>query len=322
MLCVCCTSKAVHGCSSMVVLLLQRRNRIVGIASKMIMTSMHQSPALDAQHRQVLPCMYPAYTQYTMTWKILYDHHYSSRAACATAGVLPPCGHACHTVVLVDQGLSPLQHPPHAQFTHQATSESTHVDCATETSPLQLPGHHGLGATEQSSRHSALIVPPECPHWHAASGVQWPSDHAQTCNNGPSSHALLNSAQLGTPRTETAHLSSGVQAAQCTDTLYCGAGRLDSFLALSFHQLLALSNGQAVDLVQSCATQSNSDGSSGPQQGRTMHSENTFLLDSMCGRLCRWLRSAPVHHRLANALQDYVSDTYPCTSDTHIAKAL
>ena len=77
--------------------------------------------------------------------------------------------------------------------------------------------------------------------------------------------------------------------------LYCGAGRSDAFLALSFDQLLAVSNGQAVDLVQSGASQSNSNGCGGSQQGRTLHTENTFLLDSMCGRLCRWLRSAPAH---------------------------
>ena len=205
-------------------------------------------------------------------------------------------------MVLVDQGLHPLQNLPRVQLPHRqpaeaATSISTHVDCASDPAPTQLSGlhscTHGLGAPEQGRQHSGPTVPPQCPHQQAASRIQCPSDNTQTCTDAPPTHVLLNSAHLGMPWTEKAHLSRGDEAAQCSDTLYCGAGRSDAFLALSFDQLLALSNGQAVDLVQSGASQSNSNGCGGSQQGRALHTENTFLLDSMCGRLCRWLRSAP-----------------------------
>ena len=289
---------------------------------------MHHRPCLNAQHRllckdrtclacilHVLSSLQPG--KFCMITAII------NTACICCAGVLPPCGHACNTVVLVDQGLRPLQHLPHVQLTHQATSKSTHVDCAPDPSPLQVQGQHscthGSGATEQSSHHIAPIPPPMCPHQQADSRMQRPSHQTQTCKDSPSSH--VHSAQLGTPRTETAHLSAGVEAAQCTDTLYCGAGRVDAFLALSFDQLLALSNGQAVDLVQSGVSQSSSNGCSGPQQGRTLHTGNTFLLDSMCGRLCRWLRSAPIHSRMPNALQECAPDTYPGKLDMHLAKA-
>ena len=230
------------------------------------------------------------------------------RGCICYAGVLPPCGHACNAEVLVDQGLRPLQNLHHVQLMHQqpATNNSMHVDSAPDPSPPQLPNQDsracGLGATEQSRHHSGPTVPLQCLHQQAASRVQCASDHTQTSTDAPSNCGFMNSVHLGTSRTETVHPTSGVEAAQHTDTLYCGAGRSDAFLALSFDQLLALSNGLAVDLVQGGASQSNNSGCSGPEHRRTLHTENTFLLDSMCGRLCRWLRSAPTPPRSAGAL--------------------
>lgn len=205
------------------------------------------------------------------------------------AGVLPPCGHACNAMVLVDQGLCSLQDLPDVQLTHQAATKSTPEDTALDPSPVQLPDTHsslsGLGATEQ------MGTPAWSSHQQATSRMQCATDHTRTCpQEGLSSHMPLNSACSGTPWTEEAQLSSA--APQCSATLYCGAGQLDAYLALSFDQLLALSNGRAVHLVQSDASQASTSGSRRPVHGRPVGTDNTFLLDSMCGRLCRWLRSA------------------------------
>lgn len=222
------------------------------------------------------------------------------------AGVLPPCGHACSAVVLVDQGLCSLQDLPDVQLTHQATTNSISVDTALDPSPLQLPDLHShlyvLGATEQTS------TPAWSSHQPAASSMQSAIDHTQPYPEGLSSHMPLDSAHLGTPLTEEAHLSS--VAPQCSDTLYCGAGQSDAYLALSFDQLLALSNGRAVDLVQSNASQASMSGSRGPVHGRPVGTDSTFLLDSMCGRLCRWLRSAFFFPRPAVA-------QHSCATDNH-----
>lgn len=195
-------------------------------------------------------------------------------------------------MVLVDQGLCPLQDLPHVQLTHQATTDSTPIDSALHPSPLQLPDLHSrlypLGVTEQ------MDMPAWSTHQQATSKMQCTSDATQTCPpEGVSRHMPLDSAHVGTPWTEQTQLSS-TAAPQRDNTLYCGAGLSDAYLALSFDQLLALSNGRAVDLVQSNAGQASTSRSRQPVHGmrRTAGTDNTFLLDSMCGRLCRWLRSA------------------------------
>lgn len=225
------------------------------------------------------------------------DYHCHYHRLHMYAGVLPPCGHACNAVLLVDQGLCPLQDLPDVQLTHQAATNSTPVDTAADPSSLQLPDLHnhmnGLGATEQ------MGAPAWCPHQQAASRMQCATVHTQTCPKGLSNHMPLSSAHLGTPGTEKAHLSSA--APQCIHTLYCGAGQLDAYLALSFGQLLALSHGRAVDLVQSGASQPSMGGSRQLVHSRPVGTDNTFLLDSMCGRLCRWLRSASLCPRPAVA---------------------
>lgn len=208
------------------------------------------------------------------------------------AGVLPPCGHACNAVVLVDQGLRSQQDLPHVQHMQQATTNSTPVDSALNTSPLQLPGKHNgtcdLGATGHTSRSTQSL------HEQAASTTQCATDHTQAgldCLSGP---MLMQSAHPCMLGTDAAHLNNGVEEGPYGDTLYCGAGQSDAFLALSVDQLLALSKGQAVDLVQSGASQPNTEGSSQSRLCKTAGTGNTFLLDSMCGRLCRWLRSVHI----------------------------
>ena len=186
--------------------------------------------------------------------------------------MLPPCGHACNALVLVDQGLCLV---PHAGPMNQATEPRL-------LQPLDRHTHteHGLAATGQTSR------PKQFPHEQAANTQHCAADHTQTCPAELTSHRSLPSAHA--PLTATAHPRCEADAAEHDGTLYCGAGQADAFLALTFDQLLTVSKGQAVDLVRCSAPQPQEQGSG----CRTADTESMFLLDSMCGRLCRWLRSA------------------------------
>lgn len=192
--------------------------------------------------------------------------------------MLPPCGHACNAVVLVDQGLCAV---PHAEPINQAS----------DPPPLQPPGPHNhthsdLGSTGQTSR------PKQFASGQAASTTHCALDHTQTCLAELPNHRPLPGAHACGPLTATGPLSCEPDAAECDDTLYCGAGQADAFLALSFDQLLAVSKGRAVDLVRCGAPLPNEQGSSPVRLCKTVETESMFLLDSMCGRLCRWLRSA------------------------------
>lgn len=176
---------------------------------------------------------------------------------------------------------------------NQATHQSMPADAPSDPCPLQLPGQHnntkhGMGAVGQLSSTSCFS------HEQAVSRTHGAIHHTPTCPKGVSSHMPPHTALGCTPETGTGHASCGADAAGHDNTLYCGAGQADAFLALSFEQLVVVSSGRAVDLVRCGPAHPHVQGSTCLVPCKTEDTENMFLLDSMCGRLCRWLRSAHI----------------------------
>ena len=208
------------------------------------------------------------------------------------AGVLPPCAHACKAVVLVDQGLQPPPVPSHTQPRCQTADRQNSVENTSEAALLQPPAQQSCTcvANEDNMRQ---MMSPQCASeqeeelQHSTTG-QPPLGLEHKCSQGASCAVDLNQPQGG-----AGHPSPELQAAARHGSLYCGAGQPNAFLAVSFDQLLLLSKGQVVQLVQTCDTEQRQ-GSGLAQPGTSADKEVAFLLDSMCGRLCRWLRYAHV----------------------------
>ncbi len=274
----------------------------------------------------------------------------------APAGMLPPCGHACQATVLVDEGLQqpqidvsafPAANSSSSSIRKEQREPAESLQCVLsqprqmqeqpslpENSASELQSHIPIGLLHQS-------VPGQGPKGMTVSGLQ---DECQ---------------------------QPGAQADAAAALLYCGAGLPSAYLAITFDQLLLLSMGRSVDLVQDSASSAGTSHIScrktvchalkakdnvylicfrlptchslcfvplmsrltchklGPSafasmqqyfafclsammakravallltgscshhagqiqhMGRTDAAACTFLLDSMCGRLCRWLR--------------------------------
>jgi hypothetical protein len=122
----------------------------------------------------------------------------------ATAGMLPPCGHACQATVLVDEGLQQPQMDVSASPA-ASTCSSIHEEQREPAESLQCV----LAQPRQTQKQPYLQDECQCPQ---------------------------------------------AQADAAAALLYCGAGLPNAYLAITFDQLLLLSMGRSVELVQDSAS--------------------------------------------------------------------
>ena len=204
--------------------------------------------------------------------------------------MLPPCGHACTAVVLVDQGLQPVPVPSHAQPNCQAAGRQRDPESASEASLLQPLAQQSCTCATSVDEMRQMTSPKRA-YEQAQELQQSTAAQPPLAPEHRSSQVPSCPEHLSQPQGRARHPSLELQAAAGNDLLYCGAGQANAFLAVSFDQLLLLSNGQVMDLVQS-GDSGQTQGSELAQPGTTADKAVAFLLDSMCGRLCRWLRYA------------------------------
>ncbi len=157
----------------------------------------------------------------------------------AIAGMLPPCGHACQATVLVDEGLQQPQIDVSAFPAANSSSSSIHEEHREPAESLQCV----LSQPRQTPEQPGL---PE----NSASQLQSQSPA------GLQHHSVLSQSPKGMTvsglQDECQH--PGTQADAAAALLYCGAGLPNAYLAITFDQLLLLSMGRSVDLVQDSAS--------------------------------------------------------------------
>ena len=156
----------------------------------------------------------------------------------ASAGMLPPCGHACQATVLVDQGLQQPQIDVSA-FSGANTCSSLHGKQLEPADSLQCILAQPRRTPEQPGlpENSAMELQSQSP-----AGLQHQSVPGQS-PKGMTVHGLQNECQHANARADAA-----------AALLYCGAGLPNAYLAITFDQLLLLSTGRSVDLVQDSAS--------------------------------------------------------------------
>lgn len=152
----------------------------------------------------------------------------------ATAGMLPPCGHACQATVLVDEGLQqPLMDVPASpaantcSIIHGEQCELAESLQSMPAQPRHAPEQPGLREESASELQS-----------QSPAGLQ----HQSLSGQGLKDRTVSG--------LQDACHSPQVQADVAAPLLYCGAGLPNAHLALTFEQLLLLSRGRSVDLVQ------------------------------------------------------------------------
>lgn len=160
----------------------------------------------------------------------------------APAGMLPPCGHACQATVLVDEGLQQPQ-----------------IDVCSAFPAANACSIHGKQHEPAESLQCVLAQPsqsPEQPGLPENSASQLQSQSPA----GLQHHSVLGQSQKGMTvvglQDECQH--PGAQADAAAALLYCGAGLPNAYLAIMFDQLLLLSMGWSVDLVQDSASSAGS----------------------------------------------------------------
>ena len=156
----------------------------------------------------------------------------------AIAGMLPPCGHACQATVLVDEGLQQPQIDVSAvpaantcsSIREEQREPAESLQCVL-SQPRQAQEQPGLPENSASELQS-----------HILTGLP----HQSLSGQGPKG---MNVSDL-----QDECQRPGAQADAAAPLLYCGAGLPNAYLAITFDQLLLLSMGRSVDLVQDSAS--------------------------------------------------------------------
>lgn len=156
----------------------------------------------------------------------------------ATAGMLPPCGHACQATVLVDEGLQQPQMDVSASPA-ASTCSSIHEEQREPAESLQCV----LAQPRQTQKQPGLREKSALElQFQSPAGLQHQSVPGQS-PKGMTVSGLQDECQC--PQ---------AQADAAAALLYCGAGLPNAYLAITFDQLLLLSMGRSVDLVQDSAS--------------------------------------------------------------------
>ena len=168
-----------------------------------------------------------------------------TRHGVQSAGVLPPCGHACQATVLLDEGLQSQASSCCLALPSGSLALSDQLEGNCSGAQPHVPAE--LSSAPHDLLHSDLQGQPTPSPRTQPGATTWQKAHAGETMD----RACL--AARDEAQKAAAHQQE-LQAAAVNELLYCGAGLLNAYLAVTFDQLLLLSKGRAVDLVQSGAS--------------------------------------------------------------------